>query len=67
MKFSSDKDIAKEVKNAIKRGWSYEYGKKHRRLRSPDGLSVVLINGSPSDHHAAANFKHDILKIERGR
>ena len=66
MKYSSDKDASKAVKQALRRGWSLRLGAKHARLVSPDGSKQVLISGSPSDSHAAANFKQDILRIERG-
>lgn len=62
-KISTDKDIKKAVKEALKRGWTLESGKKHGRMRSPCGLHTILINGSPSDCHALENFKNDIAKI----
>ena len=64
-KVSQSKDVRKIVADAIKNGWTVERGAKHARLVSPDGLSKVTINGSPSDWRVNTKLMGDIARIER--
>lgn len=65
MKISNSKDVRKIVADAKKRGWTVEQGTKHARLVSPDGLSKVTINGTPSDWRVNIKLNGDIARIEK--
>lgn len=64
MKFSSNKDINKFVKSLLKSGAQIERGKKHRKLRLPNGRFVV-IPCSPSCKRAFQNFRHDVSRASQ--
>lgn len=61
-KFSSNKDINKEVKVLTKRGWMYRSGKKHGLIVSPEGFKLS-VPGTPSDMRAFYNFRRDVRHI----
>lgn len=50
------KDTRKLVNAAIDRGWAYDTtGGNHARLRSPDGVSTLIIAGTASDSRGAVH------------
>ena len=61
-KYSSDKDISKLVRQLIRQNWYYRAGKKHGKIISPFGCSVV-VPSSPSDYRAFKNFYQDIQRM----
>ncbi len=63
-KISSNKDIAKLVKQLIKQGWQVEYGKKHLKIVHPSGRKTS-IPCTPSDHRAFMNFSHDVIRLQK--
>lgn len=63
MKFSSNKDIDKEVRGLIRKGWQFERGQKHGRLYRPDGKMCVVFAKTPGDHRSLQNFRRDLRRI----
>ncbi len=63
MKFSSNKDIDKEVLELIRKGWQFEQRRKHGRLYRPDGKRCVVFAKTPSDHRSLQNFRRDVRHI----
>lgn len=47
----------------IAKGWVYEYGKKHIKMKAPSGWTVG-IPMSPSDRRAYMNTLRDIRRVE---
>ncbi|PLY02339.1 MAG: hypothetical protein C0622_05655 [Desulfuromonas sp.] len=64
-KYSSDKDINKEIIMLMRSGWSYLDRKKHGIIMSPHGRKLS-VPGSPSDRRALYNFRRDVRQITRG-
>lgn len=64
-KYSSDKELNKLIRKLVAKGWEYKRRRKHGLLKSPDKQFQTTVPGSPSDHRAYLNFKHDILRVEK--
>jgi len=54
-----------EVGRLLRLGWTDETGKKHVKLRSPDGRLVILPS-TPSDTRAWRNAVAKLRRVERG-
>ncbi|GAA0804908.1 hypothetical protein [Psychrobacter piscatorii] len=65
MRYSSNKDFNKRVRNLIKQGWEFQRRRKHCQLVAPNKKSMTFSN-SPSDYRAYQNFLNDIKNIQRG-
>jgi hypothetical protein len=63
VRYSSNKDLDKKVKELIRHGWTAEFG-RHLKLRSPDG-KLITCSLSPSCPHAHRNLARDIRKYIR--
>lgn len=63
MKFSSQKDINKLVRELVRKGWSFQRGGKHGRLSHPSSKKVLTVSGSPSDRYAVKNFTRDVYRL----
>ncbi len=63
MRYSTCKEIDTVVKDMIRQGWSYTRGKKHGRLRRPDGRRMITVPTTPSDWRASLNFKRDLRHL----
>lgn len=66
MKYSTSKEIEKEVKSRVREGWQYVRKRKHGRLVSPTG-GFVTVPCSPSDRRALRNFRHDVERVLHGQ
>lgn len=61
-----DKDSAKLLRAARKRGWTIRRSKRgHPRATWVDGTTVVVAL-TPSDHRAVHNLRASMNRIERG-
>lgn len=60
-RYCTDKDINKQIKVLMKKGWGCYQGRKHNKLVSPNG-SLVTVSVTPSDFRAFKNFMRDIAK-----
>lgn len=63
MKYSSAKDINHLIKELIQQGWHFHRGKKHGRLRPPQGWPTLSIPCTPSDRRALLNLRRDVENI----
>lgn len=63
MKYSSDKQIHVLVRKLVRDDWEFVRGGKHGRLRSPEGLAILTVPGSPSDSRAFLNFRQDVRRV----
>lgn len=61
MKYSTDKDVNKVVRELTRNGWGCRKG-RHGPLTSPAGAQVTL-SLSPSDRNAIRNFKRDVQRL----
>ena len=52
MKYSSQKDIDKAVRDLVRKGWVFERGSKHGKLRPPFGSNVVTVALTPRSGNA---------------
>jgi predicted RNA binding protein YcfA (HicA-like mRNA interferase family) len=62
MKYSSSKEIEKEVQLRVRQGWQYVRKSKHGRLVSPTG-GFVTVPCTPSDRRALRNFRRDVERV----
>lgn len=62
MKYSTSKEIEKEVQSRVREGWQYVRKSKHGRLVSPTG-GFVTVPCSPSDRRAPRNFRRDVERL----
>lgn len=62
---STNDRICKEVQRLLALGWTLVPGKKHRKVRSPNGetLAIPLHTGCP---RAASNWIAEVRLIETG-
>ncbi|TOI62181.1 hypothetical protein CGI55_16525 [Vibrio parahaemolyticus] len=65
-KFSNNKDIQKLVLMLVRNDWTYMPGRKHGKLRSPEGQKIT-VPSPPSDRRAYKNFLKDIKRLARPR
>jgi len=63
MKYCSSKEIDGLVKQLVRQGWAFSRGKKHGRLRPPNGHSALTVPSTPSDCRALLNFKRDLRHV----
>jgi hypothetical protein len=63
MKFSSQKDINKLVRELVREGWSFKRGGKHGRLTHLASKKILTVPCSPSDRYAARNFSNDVYRL----
>ena len=62
MKYSTSKEIEKEVQSRVREGWQYVRKRKHGRLVSPTG-GFVIVPCTPSDRRALRNFRRDVERV----
>jgi predicted RNA binding protein YcfA (HicA-like mRNA interferase family) len=65
MRYSSSKEIEKEVQLRLREGWQYVRRRKHGRLVSPSG-GFVTVPCTPSDRRAFRNFRRDVERALNG-
>jgi hypothetical protein len=63
-KYSSDKDLARFIKQLVASGWRFRYGGKHNRLESPKGFFIVTPI-SPGCHRTVQNLRRLIARKDR--
>lgn len=64
VKYSTNKDIARLVRELVRQGWHFQRGSRHGKLRSLSGR-YLTVPGSPSDWRAFKNFERDARQILR--
>jgi predicted RNA binding protein YcfA (HicA-like mRNA interferase family) len=64
-RYSSDKDLARFIKQLVAVGWSFRRGGKHNRLTSPAGVLIVA-PVSPSDRRCLMNLKSTVRRAVSG-
>jgi hypothetical protein len=57
---SVQKDFKKVVREAERQGWRTKKIKMGLQLLAPDGVNIVTVHGTPSDHHALDNMIGDM-------
>ncbi len=62
MKYCSNKEIDRVVRQLIRQGWRFRRGGKHGRLTHPDGQQTLTVAKSPSDYRSLLNFRRDLRK-----
>lgn len=62
MRYSKDPFIARLVHQLLEQGWQFSTGKKHGKLRAPNG-KILVVPRTPSDIRAHLNFKRNIKRI----
>lgn len=67
MRFTSDKDMDRHIRELVRNGWRWVRGRKHNRLIPPTGGGVVIVATSPSDYRTLLNFLRDVRQISRSR
>lgn len=65
MKYSTQKDIDKFVRQLVRKGWIFWHGAKHGRLRHPSQQKTLTVPSSPSDRRASDNFTRDVYRMTR--
>lgn len=64
MKYSSDKDMNKDIRQLIKEGWIFYKRKKHGKLSPPNHPEITsIVSSSPSDTHACSVFRREIRTL----
>lgn len=63
MKYSSDKHIATYIRQLIRDGWNYQRGRRHGRLVSPNGRTVIL-PCTPSDIRTYQNLRQQVRRVD---
>ncbi|SFO42960.1 hypothetical protein SAMN04487859_1534 [Roseovarius lutimaris] len=66
MKYSTCKEIEKEVQSRVREGWQYFRKREHGRLVSPTG-GFVTVPCTPSDCRALRNFRRDVERVLNGQ
>ncbi|MCC9597765.1 MULTISPECIES: hypothetical protein [unclassified Rubrivivax] len=62
--YSSDKELARFIRELVSSGWQFRHGGRHNRVESPDGFFVVTPI-SPGDHRAVQNLRRHIGRLSR--
>lgn len=65
MKYCRSQEINTLVRQLVRQGWHFSRGRKHGRLRAPDGRGALTVPGTPSDRRAWMNFRRDVRRIAR--
>lgn len=63
MKFSTNKDVNRFVRELIRRGWRYRRGGKHGELVSLGVAGFLTIPSSPSDQRTIQNLRRDVRRL----
>lgn len=67
MRYSTDKDIQKDVARLVRIGWHFIRGGKHGKLVPPEGGTFLTVPCSPGDRHSFKCFRRDIDRYYRRR
>ena len=63
MSLSVHRDLRNLVKLAHNQGWTLKPTKKgHLQFQAPDGITMVLAGGTPSDHRSNKNLLSRLRK-----
>jgi len=62
MRYCSNKDIDKLIRQLVREGWNYRRGTKHGRLITPDGMRKLTVSKSPSDIRSFQSVQRDIKR-----
>ncbi len=64
MRVEHHSEFRKLVQQAVSQGWAYEMTtKSHWKFKSPDGVTIVILAGSPSSQKVWKNF---VAQLRRG-
>ena len=58
-------EAARFVRELEARGWRRKPGRKHVKLLSPDGSSMMVVALTPSDRRALTNMRALVKRLER--
>lgn len=64
MKYCRSQEIDTLVTDLVRQGWQFSRGRKHGRLRAPEGRGALTVPGTPSDRRAWMNFRRDVRRME---
>lgn len=64
MQYCKDKDINQLVKDMVRSGWRFEWG-RHGKLLHPKGTGFITVPKTPSDHRCLTNIRRDIRRLLR--
>ena len=62
MKYCSNKDMNRLIRQLVNQGWIYRNGSKHGRLTHPAGNPTLTVSRTPSDWRSLQNFVRDLLQ-----
>jgi hypothetical protein len=62
MKYSSQKDIDKAIRDLVREGWSFRRGSKHGKLQTPSGRDIVTVSMTPSGRNAVKIFYGNVKR-----
>lgn len=62
MKYSSDKEMDRLIRQLVREGWDYRHGAKHGRITHPKGRPTLTVAKSPGDFRSIQNFRSDVRK-----
>jgi hypothetical protein len=62
MKYSTDKNINKDVAQLVRLGWQFSHRGKHGKLTPPIGKVFLTVPCSPSDRNSFKNFRRDVQR-----
>lgn len=66
MKYCSNKEIDRLIRQLVSQGWGFRRGSKHGRLTHPSGWPTLTVSRSPSDCRSLQNFRHDLRGAQVG-
>lgn len=58
------KELKEYVRELLREGWSYEQGRKHIKLRTPEG-QLFTYSATPSCPYAIQKLKSDIKRYRK--
>lgn len=62
MKYSTDKNINKDVAQLVRLGWQFSHRGKHGKLTPPIGTVFLTVPCSPSDRNSFKSFRRDVQR-----
>lgn len=65
MRYSTDKDINKDVARLVRMGWQFSHRGKHGKLVPPSGGAFLTVPCTPGDRYSFKCFRRDIDRYFR--
>lgn len=62
MRYSTDKNINKDVAKLVRMGWHFSHHGKHGKLVPQTGGAFLTVPCTPGDHNSFKCFRRDIIR-----